>query len=293
MSVSTTTALVSNINPSVFGQIVTFTATVTPSMPGVPTGNVGFFDGLTPLSTVPLVGGVAMLPISTLSVGMHQIAAVYGGDGTFALSLSNIVNQVVTPGSTVITISANSTTVLVGQPITFTSTITPVAPSTIPVTGSIFFVLNEDVPNPVLGSAPIINGVATFTTSALPVGTRPVVALYSGPGRNYPITLTFPLNVVVLPLSPVLTSNVNPSWYGQAVTFTVSVPAPLALGGTVTFIIDGKAVATVPLNAANMAKFTIATLAPGSHDVIAIYNVAGLSATSNLVVQKVMFCCFN
>jgi hypothetical protein len=40
--VSTTTALATSVNPSVFGQVVTFTAAVTGSGP---TGSASFFDG--------------------------------------------------------------------------------------------------------------------------------------------------------------------------------------------------------------------------------------------------------
>src|SRR5439155_4115319 len=44
-SSSTTTTVASSVNPSVLGQPVTFTATVTPGGAGTPTGSVSFFDG--------------------------------------------------------------------------------------------------------------------------------------------------------------------------------------------------------------------------------------------------------
>ena len=57
----TTTAVVSSANPSVFGQSVTFTATVSPTAPGsgTPTGTVIFMDGSTVLGSPILSGGVA------------------------------------------------------------------------------------------------------------------------------------------------------------------------------------------------------------------------------------------
>src|SRR5205807_1567442 len=46
-AIATTTALSGNPNPSVSGQPVTFTATVTPASGGTPTGSVNFLDGTT------------------------------------------------------------------------------------------------------------------------------------------------------------------------------------------------------------------------------------------------------
>ena len=76
-----------------------------------------------------------------------------------------------------------------------------------------------------------------------------------------------------------LTSSPNPSDFGAPVTFTATVtPSPSpgsgAPTGTVTFIIDGTPVATVPLDGANPghAIFTTSGLGPGSHTVVARYN---------------------
>ncbi|MER6317427.1 Ig-like domain repeat protein [Streptomyces sp. NPDC001581] len=92
-----TTALVSSVNPSVVGQTVTFTATVTGDQ-GIPTGTVLFKDGDTNLGPDALdATGTASLPISDLAVGTHHITAVYGGNTTYAPSTSNTVDQVVSP----------------------------------------------------------------------------------------------------------------------------------------------------------------------------------------------------
>src|SRR5207237_8884335 len=58
--VGTSTAVISSVNPSVFGQMVTFTATVIPNVSGIPTGIVSFFDRATNIGNVPVstVGGV-------------------------------------------------------------------------------------------------------------------------------------------------------------------------------------------------------------------------------------------
>ena len=93
---ATATMLVSSPNPSGVGQAVTFTATVTPRGTGTPTGTVSFFDGTTNIGKSALnSNGVAVLTISTLSVGTHSMTAVYSGDAHFGSSTSPVLYQVV------------------------------------------------------------------------------------------------------------------------------------------------------------------------------------------------------
>jgi hypothetical protein len=74
---------------------VTFTATVTGAGP-TPTGNVTFYDGATPLGTVALNGsGQAAFSTTALSVGPHQMTAVYAGDANYSGSTSSPLTQVV------------------------------------------------------------------------------------------------------------------------------------------------------------------------------------------------------
>src|SRR5439155_1247692 len=76
---ATATAVASSANPAVFGQSVTFTATVTATS-GTPTGTVTFLDGSTTLGSAPLTKGVATLTPPSLSVGSHTLTAVFSGD---------------------------------------------------------------------------------------------------------------------------------------------------------------------------------------------------------------------
>lgn len=94
---ATTTAVVSSLNPSQFGQSVTFTATVT-GPPGTPTGNVVFSDGATVLATVALSGGgTATFTTSSLSKGAHTITAAYAGDGSHMPSSGSVQQTVNIP----------------------------------------------------------------------------------------------------------------------------------------------------------------------------------------------------
>ncbi len=87
-----TLALTSYPNPSVFGQAVTLTATVSPA---AATGKVTFYDGVTVLGIGTLSGGQATLTTGLLSSGSRSLKAYYGGDANFAASASAMVVQTV------------------------------------------------------------------------------------------------------------------------------------------------------------------------------------------------------
>src|SRR5207244_2886541 len=78
---SSATTVASALNPSVFGQSVTFTATVTATSPGTgtPTGSVVFKDGVTSLATNNLSAGSVTYTNSTLSATNHSITVAYLG----------------------------------------------------------------------------------------------------------------------------------------------------------------------------------------------------------------------
>ena len=90
---STTTAVQSSLNPSIVGQSITLTATVTGASP---TGTVQFKDGSSSLGApVTLSGGIATMATSALTQGTHTITAVYGGDANNATSTSPSLLQTV------------------------------------------------------------------------------------------------------------------------------------------------------------------------------------------------------
>ena len=69
---------------------------------GTATGTVTFMDGATTLGTGTLNGvrRQATFTTSALSVGHHNITAVYGGDASFNGSTSNSVDQEVQKADT-------------------------------------------------------------------------------------------------------------------------------------------------------------------------------------------------
>jgi len=274
----TTTALGTSVNPSNFGQAVTFTATVTSGVAGTPSGTVTFtIDGV-PGLTVPLNGAAqASFTTSSLSPGNHPVFATYNGDPTYATSTSPTVTQTVNsaPSTTTIGSSVNPSTG--GQAVTFTATVTG---GFAPPTGTVTFTVDgvAGLPVPLNGS-----GQATFTTSALAPGSHPVFATYNG-DATYATSTSSTLTQLVNPAPSTTTvvSSVNPSAVGQAVTFTATVTSSFAgtPTGTVTFTIDGVAGSAIPLNGSAQASFTTSSLAVGNHPVFATYSGDATYATS-------------
>lgn len=85
--------LTSSQNPSVSGEPVTFTASVT-ATGAAPVGNVTFKAASQVLGTVPVVGGVASITVSSLKSGSTLISAKFQGTGftTIVRSLTQVVN---------------------------------------------------------------------------------------------------------------------------------------------------------------------------------------------------------
>ena len=98
--------LTSSANPSLLGQVVTFTARLAAVAPatGTPTGTVTFLDEATTpaaqLGTATLSSGVAALSTSALSAGSHSITASYSGDINFTSASTAVLAQVVNEGTT-------------------------------------------------------------------------------------------------------------------------------------------------------------------------------------------------
>ena len=85
--------LTSSPNPSVQGQAVTFTATVS-SPDVIPSGPVTFTSGKTVLGTAQLSGRKASLVISSLPVGSNKVTVTYYGDSNIGKSSASIIQTV-------------------------------------------------------------------------------------------------------------------------------------------------------------------------------------------------------
>lgn len=195
MATPTITLVTATPNPATFGQAVTLTATVIPLGAGTPTGTVTFTITGGPILTGTLSGGTTSVTASGLSVGIHPVVATYSGDTNFLSSTGTTVIAVV-QASTTTSVTSTPDPSTLGAPVTFTATVTPVAPGAGAPTGTMTFVIGGSGGGTF--TQPVTAGVATLTLSTLGIGTHPVVAIYSG-------------DAGFLPSSGVDTHTVNPS----------------------------------------------------------------------------------
>ncbi|HEY1379129.1 MAG TPA: glycoside hydrolase family 44 protein [Gemmataceae bacterium] len=125
---ATATTLFSSVNPSAFGDAVTFTANVGGSGTSAIGGTVTFKDGTTTLGTVNLTNGSATFMTSTLAAGTHTVTAAYSGATGYAPSTSAPWSQsvVVRPGvsSVVIDDGTAQRSVVRSLTVTFSSLVT-------------------------------------------------------------------------------------------------------------------------------------------------------------------------
>ena len=170
---TTSTSFISSLNPSIYGQKVTWTATVTTSGSIPPTGKVNFTWGRN-IGTVTLnTSGVATLTRSNLNADTYPLKAVYVGDANNLGSTSSVVSQVITQATSSATLTSSPNPSTQGQAVTFTATIT--SPTVTP-TGPVTFAVGKTV----LGTAQLSAGKAKLTTSTLTVGSTKVTATYYG-----------------------------------------------------------------------------------------------------------------
>jgi hypothetical protein len=175
---STTTALAPSKNPIPINRPVTYTATVTSQYGGVATGTVTFQDGGVTVATVRVSGNTAAYRTSYPVIGIHSITAAYSGDGNNVSSMSAVLKEEVGgpfASKTVLTTSGSPSKV--GQPVTFTATVTPIY-GAIPDGELVTFYDGSKV----LGASDTASGVATFTTSSLTAKKHTIKATYPGDG---------------------------------------------------------------------------------------------------------------
>jgi subtilisin-like proprotein convertase family protein len=280
--IATTTGVSSSLNPSITGQSVTFTATVTSLGSPVTTGTIDFKDGATTLAAglVPDAAGQAAFTTSSLAIGTHPISAIFNATATLATS-THTVSQVVNPlGATITALTSSLNPSVTGQSVTFTATVTsggsPVLVGTVTFT--------EGATTLASGVVPDGSGQAAFTTSGLAIGTHPITATYSGTASL--ATSTDTVSQVVQPLgvtNTVVSSSLNPSLFGDLVTFTATVTAggnPVTTG-TIDFTEGAVTLASgVTLDGTGHAGFSASGLAVGSHTITGTFSGTPVLATS-------------
>jgi ELWxxDGT repeat protein len=262
----TTTTLSSSLNPSLVGDLITLSATVSGSG-ATPGGMITFLDGAATLGTVALVNGTATLQLSSLGRGSHTLTARYNGDGSNAASTSAALVQDVNglPSSTQLVSSENPSTV--GTFVTFTATVAGVSG------GSVTF-RDGGVELATVGLN--AGATASFTTSTLTIGIHPITASYAGnaifAGSTSNTISQDVRDVGGIATSTTLASAPNPSTVGQAVTLTATVAGPNNPSGSVIFRDGGVAISPLVMLAGGSATFVTSTLGSGVRQLTAAYS---------------------
>jgi hypothetical protein len=286
----TTTVVTSSANPSVYGQSVTLTATISHGTT-IPTGTVTFKAGATVLATATVGGsGTATYTSSAFTVATHSITAVYSGDSNYASSTSPAFSQVVTKAATKTSLASSVNPSVFGQSVTLTATVSAVGPGSGTPTGTVQFYDGTTL----LGSHGLTSGVAALVTAKLATGTNSITAVYVA-SADYLTSTSSALSQVVdkATTKTTLAAAPNPATSGATVTFTatVSVVAP-GTGtptGTVTFMDGATELGTGTVNSSKKATFATTSLAEGTHSITAVYSGDSNfnSDTSGAVSEKV------
>ena len=202
-------------------------------------------------------------------VGTYDVtlASVQGGDNYDLTILPGRLTIVPRPTAAIL-VSGGPSPSIYGQPVRFTMEVSSGAG----IPSGTVTLLRGDAP---IATGQLVNGQATLDLSSLNAGTHPLSVWYPGAGGFAPSSSPFIAHSVVRAgTTTLLTSSVNPSRSGQAITFTATVntvaPGAGAATGSVEFLRAGVVLATVPL-ANGTAQLTTGTLAVGKHAIEARY----------------------
>ena len=244
-------------------------------------------------------------------LGFTNVTTDAAGNTTFSFSTAATAVQFVTMTATSMTsdqgsnntslfspfttmvVSSSVPTSVVGEAVTFAAMLSS-HPLGEAVSGTVIFTIDGVAQAP----ARIGSHGASFTTSALPVGTHTVSAVYSGddtfPGSSGALSPDQAVNPsdTSMGTSVTLTSSSDPSTVGQEVAFTATVsPAAGSTGtptGTVTFEEGTTTLQAVRLDTTGHATFTTAALGVGRQSITAVYSGdANFAASDGTTVQSV------
>jgi hypothetical protein len=296
---TTATTFTAAPNPAFAGQPVTLTATVAPAPTGTPLGTVSFYNGSALLGTATVNSSGVATFVGSLPVGVLSVTAVYSGNAGFAGSTSTAQTVTVNLNPTATALAAAPNPASVGQSVTLTATVNPpplfdlgrrghAVPGPISL-GTVSFYYGPTL----LGSGDVnSSGVATSSTTTLPVGADGLTAVYSGDSNfagSTSIAYTETITGAATSTTTVLTALPNPAIAGQSVTLAATVaPAPTGTPtGTVSFYDGTTLLGTMAVNSSGIADFIDTSLPVGALSITAVYSGnAGFSGSTSTVVTE-------
>jgi hypothetical protein len=269
---ASTTQVVSSANPSVSGQGVTYTATVTgPDV--APSGMVTFAAGGTTLCNgVTLVTGTATCATTFSAPGTATITASYAGDDNYVPSSAS-VDQTTNAAATTTALTASDNPAGLGGTVTLTASVAVVAPGAGSPSGTVTF---TDGATPLCSDVAVVAGAATCATSFASAGDHQLAATYSG-DASYVTSTSAALDETVAAgaSATVLTSDSTTPVVGQSINFTATVspvaPATGTPSGTVT-VRDGSTVLCTVTLSGGAATCAASLAHVGLHSIVADYD---------------------
>jgi len=257
------------------------TATITASVTGsvIPTGTVSFtMDGV-PNGTAAVSGGTtATVTVSVPTTGIHTLQASYSGDTNFNGSSSSIATYTVAKTATATVVIPATTTPALGATLQVTANVSTSAPLANLPTGSVTFTVDgiAAATQALIAGSP---STATVTLPAMTPGPHAIAAAYAGDtyytaSTATAVSVTVPKAATSMTVTP---ATITPPG-GSTLAVSASI-VPTALTstlptGTVSFTLDGTAVASSAVVSGNPATATanINQMVPGSHQLAASYS---------------------
>ena len=275
INASLTTVSASPTSGVVFGESVTLTATVTPAVgtTPVPTGNVQFLYGTTPIGTPVTLSssGIAVLNTTSLPTGVLSVTAVYQGDSNYGGSTSPAITVNVGQAWAMATLTVVPNPSGLGQSVTLMAALAAVAPGAGTPTGMVQFFNGTTS----LGTMTLSTGVASLSTTALPLGANSITAVYSGDMNFSSVTSQPVVANVEQAATTTLVAAPTTVVTGQPVMLTATVAGAAGLGtptGMVNFFNNGTVLlGTGTLDSTGTANLTTMFLAAGTPSLTAVY----------------------
>jgi large repetitive protein len=289
----TSTSISANNADVVVGQPVSYTATVTGSDGGTPTGTVTFTGDAGTLCGGPVTlsdtsPDTATCAVTYSSAGNDTVTATYNANSSYAASSSSMTEEI-WQAATTTSVTASPSSGVVPQNVTFTVTVAAVSPGAGTPTGTV--TLSGSVSGPLTCSSPatLNQGTpdqATCTVSYTEATDETVTATYPGDSNFLGSSGTTNVDISPQATSTTITASADPIVDGQSVTYTATVTAAGTGSGnptgTVTFsdsvhpsilsCAGGNTVGVSTSGGVTTATCTTSYAASGSDYVTATYN---------------------
>ena len=213
------------------------------------TGEVQFATTGGTLCTASVLNGAADCTTAILSSGTYNVTATYSGDSNYLTSTSSTSFSISQNPSSITATSENAVALTV---------------SNLPLgsTGFVTFSLGSTL----LCTATDTEGVASCNTSALPVGSNSVAAVYSGDVNFVGSTSTITVNVLPSATAIALSGTATPG----LITLSQS-GLPSAATGSVSFSFSGQPLCTATVHSGS-SSCTVPVLPTGSDLITAVYS---------------------